>query len=510
MQEENEIIQQRKKKIQEMAKEGIELYAHRYDPEDSAHEIFEKYGASSPDALSREKPSAVMAGRVVSMRRFGKAAFAHVQDGSGKIQVFAARDVLGEETFRLFKRVDIGDFIGVRGTLFVTKTGELTIEIHDLKILTKAVRPMPEKWHGLRDKEIRYRQRYLDLVVNPDVKETFIQRSRAISAIRDFMNRQDFLEVETPMMQPIPGGATARPFKTHHNALGVDLYLRIAPELYLKRLLVGGIERVYEINRNFRNEGMDLEHNPEFTMIEFYMAYADYTDLMRLTEELLTDVVQKTRGSLRITYKGLDIDMTPPYHKVTYHEALSAAFKEKGFSPDLLDNPAGVREVAEKLDIPVQESLAGAKLTNKLFEIMVEPTLIQPTFVLDYPTEVSPLSKRKPGQPDLVERFELFIAGKEIANAFSELNDPEDQRGRFEQQVAERAGGDEEAMFMDHDFLRALEYGMPPAAGEGIGIDRLVMLLTGNESIRDVILFPQMRPETKEPLSREGPSGQEA
>jgi lysyl-tRNA synthetase class 2 len=368
------------------------------------------------------------------------------------------------------------------------------------------VRPLPEKWHGLRDKEIRYRQRYIDLVVNPQVKEAFITRSQIISSIRDFMNRRGFLEVETPMMQPIPGGATARPFRTHHNALGMDLYLRIAPELYLKRLLVGGFERVYEINRSFRNEGMDLEHNPEFTMIEFYMAYADYTDLIPLTEELLNEVAQAARGTLTLEFKETTIDLTPPCKRITYHDALAAALEGKGLSPALLDDADSVRSLLKDLDIPVQENLTLGKLTNKLFETLVEPTLIQPTFVLDYPTEVSPLSKRKPDRPDLVERFELFIAGKEIANAFSELNDPEDQRSRFEQQVAERAGGDEEAMFMDHDFLRALEYGMPPAAGQGIGIDRLVMLLTGNDSIRDVILFPQMRPETKGEFSRGKPS----
>jgi lysyl-tRNA synthetase class 2 len=497
MLEENELIQQRKKKIREMLDEGIELYAHRYDPQDTTQGVHNKYDASSPEALAEEKPKVVLAGRMTSIRRFGKAAFAHIQDGSGKIQIFAARDVLGQELFKLFKRIDIGDFIGVRGSLFFTKTGELTVEMHDLKLLTKAVRPLPEKWHGLKDKEVRYRQRYLDLVVNPQVKEAFILRSRIISAIRDFMDRLGFLEVETPMMQPIPGGATARPFKTHHNALGVDLFLRIAPELYLKRLLVGGFERVYELGRNFRNEGMDLEHNPEFTMVEFYMAYADYTDLIDLTEKLLSEVALKVKGSLTFEFKGYTIDLTPPFQRVTYHEALATALEEKGFSAGALEDPAQIRQAGARLEVPNSNELSRAKLLDKLFEMLVEPNLVQPTFVTDYPTEVSPLSKRKPNQPEVVERFELFVAGKEIANAFSELNDPEDQRERFEQQVSERAGGDDEAMFMDKDFVRALEYGMPPAAGEGIGIDRLAMLLTGNESIRDVILFPQMRPETE-------------
>lgn len=503
MQDDNELIQQRKKKIREMASEGVELYAHRFDPEHSAREILERYGAASPENLSGEKPGAVIAGRIISMRRFGKGAFAHLQDASGKIQVFISMNTLGEEAFSLFRRVDIGDFIGVRGFLFFTRTGELTVEVQDFKLLTKSMRPLPEKWHGLKDKEIRYRQRYLDLVVNPQVKETFILRSRIIASIRDFMNRHEFLEVETPMMQPIPGGAAARPFITHHNALSTDLYLRIAPELYLKRLLVGGFERVYELNRNFRNEGMDLEHNPEFTMIEFYMAYADYTDLIPLTEALLSEVCQKARGTLTLEFKGEVIDLTPPYRKVTYHEALLSALHDKGYPKEILNNAEGILQAAQELGIQDPGKIPRLKLMNKIFETIVEPGMVQPTFVTDYPTEVSPLSKRKPGRPDLVERFELFIGGKEIANAFSELNDPEDQRGRFEQQVMIREGGDEEAMFMDHDYLRALEYGMPPAAGEGIGIDRVVMLLTGNESIRDVILFPQMRPETRSPLSDE-------
>ncbi len=494
-QDENEIIQQRKKKIREMSEEGIPLYAHRYDPEDSAEAILTNYGDASPETLEKEKSSVNVAGRIVAIRRFGKAAFAHIQDGSGKIQIFAAKNVLTAEEFRLFKKVDIGDFIGVRGVLFFTRTGELTIEIRELKLLTKAVRPMPEKWHGLKDKEVRYRQRYLDLIANPEVQKTFVQRSRIIAALREFMNHRGFIEVETPMMQQIPGGATARPFVTHHNALGIDLYLRIAPELYLKRLLVGGFERVFELNRNFRNEGMDLQHNPEFTMIEFYMAYADYTDMMVLTEELLSEITGKVHDSLVLDYKGHQIDMTPPYRRLPYKSALESALQEKGFPPETLQETETARKAAEALEISISPKASRTKILDKLFETLVEEKLVQPTFVIDYPTELSPLSKRKPDNPDEVERFELFIAGQEMANAFSELNDPEDQRGRFEAQVAERKGGDEEAMYMDHDFVRALEYGMPPAAGEGIGIDRFIMLLTGNESIRDVILFPQMRPE---------------
>ncbi len=493
--DDNELIQQRKKKIQEMRAEGMTLYAYRFDPEHTAQQLHEAHGTASAENLAAEKPVVTLAGRVIALRRFGKAAFAHIQDGTGKIQVFAARDILSETDFRLFRRVDIGDFIGVQGPLFRTRTGELSVEIQKLELLTKSLRPLPEKWHGLRDKEIRYRQRYLDLVVNPQVKETFAVRSRIIAALRRFMNERGFLEVETPMMQPIPGGATARPFRTHHNALGVDLFLRIAPELYLKRLLVGGFERVYELNRNFRNEGMDLEHNPEFTMMEFYMAYADYTDLMTLTEELLSQVTRDVRGSLQLEFKGHAIDMTPPYRRIPYMEAITAALADKGFDGKTLQDGAALKKAAEASGVPIDPKASPSKLLDKLFEVLVESQLIQPTFVIDYPTELSPLSKRKGDNPDLVERFELFIAGKEIANAFSELNDPEDQRHRFEQQVAKRDSGDEEAMYMDHDFVRALEYGMPPAAGEGIGVDRLVMLLTGNESIRDVILFPQLRPE---------------
>ncbi|MDX1764709.1 MAG: lysine--tRNA ligase [bacterium] len=493
--DENELIQQRKKKIREMAGDGVVLYAHRYDAENTASEILKTYGKEDAEELASRKVKTRIAGRVVAMRRFGKAAFAHLQDSTGKIQIFAAKNVLSEEQFKLFKRIDIGDFIGVAGRLFFTKTAELTVEVHELTLLTKAVRALPEKWHGLQDKELRYRQRYLDLVANPEVKHAFVQRSRIINAIRDFMNRRGFIEVETPMMQPIPGGATARPFKTHHKALGVDLFLRIAPELYLKRLLVGGFERVYELNRNFRNEGMDLQHNPEFTMIEFYVAYADYTDLMLLTEELLAEVTERVRGTLVVEYKGNAINMQPPYTRIAYTEALEDALKARGYSLEGLDNLDALRKTAAALEIPVQARASRAKILDKLFESLVESKLVQPTFVVDYPTELSPLSKRKPDNLELVERFELFIAGKEIANAFSELNDPEDQRSRFEEQVQARDQGDDEAMFMDHDFVRALEYGMPPAAGEGIGIDRLVMLLTGNESIRDVILFPQMRPE---------------
>jgi lysyl-tRNA synthetase class 2 len=424
------------------------------------------------------------------MRDFGKAAFAHIQDATGKIQVYFKRDVLAER-YRLIKKLDIGDIIGIKGLLFRTKTNELTIEVQDLVLLTKSLRPLPEKWHGLKDIETRYRQRYVDLIVNPEVKETFIKKSIIIKAIRDFLESKGFIEVETPMMQPIPGGATAKPFVTYHNALGVDLYLRIAPELYLKRLLVGGYERVYELNRNFRNEGISTKHNPEFTMLEFYVAYRDYSYLMNFTEELITSVAEKTLGGLKVPYGNTTIDFTPPWPRIPMLDALL----KKGVPEEALRNVEKAKGWAKQHNINIDKNEALGKILDEIFKEMVEPELVQPTFIIDYPVELSPLAKRKPENPSLVERFELFIASREIANAFSELNDPFDQKERFEEQGEAKAQGDEEAHWMDEDFVRALEYGMPPAAGEGIGIDRLVMLLTNSQSIRDVILFPQLKPE---------------
>jgi lysyl-tRNA synthetase class 2 len=414
-----------------------------------------------------------------------------VRDRSGQLQSYVRRDRIGEESFALFKQLDVGDFLGLRGTLFQTRTGEWTLLADGLRLLSKAVRPLPEKFHGLKDPEKRYRQRYLDLVMNPDVRETFIRRSRMIQEIRAFFLERGFLEVETPMMQPIPGGAEATPFKTHHNALGMDLYLRIAPELYLKRLVVGGFERVFEINRNFRNEGVSTQHNPEFTMLEFYQAYATQTDLMDLTERLLACVAEKVTGSATVTYQGQTIRFAGPWRRLGLFDALVDI---GGVDRDVLLDRVRLLEFAAQRKVTITKTGKLGKVITKLFDVLVQPHLSQPTFITGYPAEVSPLSRRSDQNPDLTERFELFIGGREIANGFSELNDPADQRERFLQQAKEREAGDTEAHWMDDDYIEALEYGMPPTAGEGIGIDRLAMLLTDAPSIREVILFPHMKP----------------
>lgn len=494
MEEYNDLIRQRFKKLAELSQMGIEPYDGRFEVTASSSRIHETWSKKTKEDLEKERIEVKSAGRLVAIRSFGKAGFCHIQDGHGRVQLYFQKSKLGEPRYSLFQKLDIGDIIGVEGTLFRTKTNELTIDVEGFKLLAKSLRPLPEKWHGLTDVEMRYRQRYVDLIVNPEVKKVFITRTKIIQTIRSFLNQRGFLEVETPMMQSIPGGAAARPFKTHHNALGMDLYLRIAPELYLKRLLVGGFERVYEINRNFRNEGISTRHNPEFTMLEFYQAYADYRDLIVITEELISTVAKEVLGTTKIEYEGRKISLTPPWKSITFHEAL----REAGVQEETLADPGRARDYAVKLGANLKGGESLGKLLNEIFEALVEPRLIQPTFITEYPTDISPLSKRKPGNPDVVERFELFIAGREIANAFSELNDPVDQKERFLKQVAERAAGDEEAHQMDEDFIRALEYGMPPAAGEGIGIDRLVMLLTNSSSIRDVILFPQMKKEKQD------------
>ncbi len=491
MEDYNELIKQRFKKLAEISGSGIKPYAGKFTVTHSAQKLLEQYGESSKEALEAARTEATVAGRVVAMRSFGKACFTHIQDGSGRIQLYFQKNTLGEDRYALFKKLDIGDFVGASGHLFRTKTNELTLEVEDFTLLSKSLRPLPEKWHGLTDVELRYRQRYVDLIVNPDVKKVFILRTRIIQAIRTFLNARGYLEVETPMMQTIPGGATARPFKTYHNALGMDLFLRIAPELYLKRLLVGGFERVYEINRNFRNEGISTKHNPEFTMLEFYTAYADYRDLITLTEELVGSVAQEVLGKTDVAYEGHNINLTPPWKRMTYMDSL----REAGVPSDVLEHADKAFSYARDLGASLKGGEPHGKVLNEIFEALVEPKLIQPTFITDYPTDISPLSKRCDDNPDFVERFELFIAGREMANAFSELNDPVDQKERFRKQVSEREAGDEEAHQMDEDFIRALEYGMPPAAGEGIGVDRFVMLLTGSSSIRDVILFPQMKKE---------------
>lgn len=493
MEEINELIQERIKKLRNLQDAGIDPYGGAFDVKDKAADIFRDFGGMPKDELEPRQEERTIAGRIVAFRDFGKAAFAHIQDATGKIQVYFKKDVIGED-FRVLKNLDIGDIIGLSGTLFRTKTDELTIEVKTFRLLCKSLRPLPEKWHGLKDTETRYRQRYVDLIVNPQVKELFIKRSRLVRGIRNFFDANGFLEVETPMMHQIPGGAAARPFRTHHNALGIDLYLRIAPELYLKRLLVGGYDKVYEINKNFRNEGISTKHNPEFTMLEFYISYADYNYLMDFTEKLVTHLCMETTGTLRVPY-GDDpdtfIDFTPPWPRLSIQKAM----ENEGVSPDVFKSIDAAKEFALKNNIDIAKKTSLGKILDEIFKEKVEPKLIQPVFITDYPVELSPLAKRKKESPELVERFELFMAGREVANAFSELNDPADQKGRFLEQVEERKMGDEEANQMDEDFVRALEYGMPPAAGEGIGIDRLLMILTNSQSIRDVILFPQLKPE---------------
>jgi lysyl-tRNA synthetase class 2 len=493
MEEINELIQERIKKLERLKDVGIDPYGGPFAVKDRVSEIAKRCGTANKEELEERDEKCTIAGRIVSFRGFGKASFAHIQDATGKIQVYFKKDVLGKN-YDTLKNIDIGDIVGVRGHLFRTKTDELTIQVDSFNLLCKSLRPLPEKWHGLKDIEIRYRQRYLDLIVNPHVRNAFFTRSKVIHAIRKFFDNRGFIEVETPMMHQIPGGATARPFKTHHKALGIDLYLRIAPELYLKRLLVGGYEKVYEINKNFRNEGISTKHNPEFTMLEFYIAYVDYRYLMDFTEELITHLCREVIGDLRIPYgedgKGI-IDFTPPWPRLSMQDAM----EQQGIAPSVFRDIQKAREVAIKNNIDIPDKVTHGKILDEIFKEKVEPQLVQPIFIVDYPVELSPLAKRKQDAPELVERFELFIGTREIANAFSELNDPADQRGRFLKQVEARDMGDEEANFMDEDFIRALEYGMPPAAGEGIGIDRLLMLLTNSPSIRDVILFPQLKPE---------------
>ena len=490
MEEQNDQYLQRLKKSDELKASGIAPYGRRFEATDTALALSEKYAAATKEALESRSVPCRLAGRVVALRRFGKAAFAHIQDGTGRIQVYFKKEQLDAPGVAVFEQMDLGDILGVSGRLFRTKTEELTVQVETLTLLAKSLRPLPEKWHGLTDVEIRYRQRYLDLISNPDVRRVFLQRSRIIAAVREFLNERGFLEVETPMMQPIPGGAAARPFITHHNTLGIDLFLRIAPELYLKRLIVGGLERVYEINRNFRNEGISTVHNPEFTMLEFYQAYADYQDLMAMTEALFGFVAGRVLGGLTFAYQDHTIDLTPPWKRIPFREAIRAIVPDRS----VLENRQKLLDFLAQNKIPAKGNEPMGKLQQALFEARVEPSLIQPTFITDYPTEISPLAKRKESDPELTDRFELFVTGLELANAFSELNDPLDQRRRFEDQVKSRAAGDLEAHQMDEDYLRALEHAMPPTAGEGVGIDRLVMLLTNQTSIRDVIFFPQLRP----------------
>ena len=492
----NQVLVQRRKKADELAELNVDLYANNFKP---THHIAEVLSSASANEIASDieddqniRASFKVAGRILAMRKFGKASFLHIQDDSDRIQIYVKKDAVGEELYAQFKKWDIGDIVGFKGKLFKTKTGELTILADTIKLITKSLRPLPEKWHGLTDIEIRYRQRYVDLIVNPEVRDTFRKRIEIIRLLREFLSNRGFLEVETPMMQAVPGGATAKPFKTHHKALDMDLYLRIAPELYLKRLLVGGFEKVFEINRNFRNEGLSTRHNPEFTMLEFYQAYATYSDLMDLTEEMLSWLTEEVNGSMKVTYQGQVVDLSPPWKRYTIDEAL---IEVGGIDPTILDDPEAVLKLAKDKGIKLEPQAGPGKAKTELFELLVEEKLINPTFVTAYPTEVSPLARRNEQNPQVTDRFELFITGREIANAFSELNDPVDQKKRFEKQIAERGDDEEIHPVLDEDYIRALEYGLPAAAGEGIGIDRLVMLLTDSPSIRDVIIFPHLKAE---------------
>ena len=492
-QDENKLIAQRREKLQQLRDDG-NAFPNDFRRNSMAGELHAEYDEKSDEALEELGLRVTLAGRMMSRRVMGKASFAHLQDMSGRMQLFVQRDSLEEGVYNSqFKKWDIGDIIGAEGVLFKTKTGELSVKVDKLRLLTKALRPLPEKFHGLSDQEMRYRQRYVDLIMNDASREIFRQRTRIVQFIRNYLDNRGFMEVETPMMQVIPGGATARPFATRHNALDMDMFLRIAPELYLKRLVVGGFERVYEINRNFRNEGLSTRHNPEFTMLEFYEAYADYHDLMDLTEAMLRDLCRHVLGSMQIEYQGETYDFASPFQRMSVKESI--LHFNPAVSESQLDDPDQARALAEQLQIPLKESYGLGKVQIEIFEKTVEHRLMNPTFITAYPTEVSPLARRNDEDPFVTDRFEFFVGGREIANGFSELNDAEDQAERFRKQVEEKEAGDDEAMHYDEDYVRALEHGMPPTAGEGIGIDRLVMLLTDSPSIRDVLLFPHMRPE---------------
>jgi lysyl-tRNA synthetase class 2 len=508
----------RQEKLKEIEKLGQAVYPNRFPSKQgetaiSLAEVRARWDKSTGEELEANRVHVVVAGRIMAIRAQGKAGFATLQQEGARLQIYVRLDAVGEQAFALYKLLDLGDHIGVTGYLFRTRTGELTVHVETLTFLSKAMLALPEKYHGLADVELRYRQRYVDLFANLDAREVFVKRARVLRALRTFFDSRGYLEVETPMMQPIAGGAAARPFRTHHNALDMDLYLRIAPELYLKRLVVGGLDRVYEINRNFRNEGVSTQHNPEFTMLEFYQAYANYHDLMDLTEELIKFVATEVNGTTVTEFNGNRIDLGK-WERLTMVEGIIKFWpKEAGPAPmmDCFRSAADIRELVFRLQAadeniahPDHPKVSSGKLIYNIFEAIVEPNLFQPTFIYDYPTAVSPLSKQKPDDADHVERFEIFCGGFELGNAFSELNDPVEQHKRFEQQLAEKARGDDEAHAMDEDYVRALAYGMPPTGGEGIGIDRLVMLLTGSKSIRDVILFPLMRKAASEGPKEQG------
>ncbi len=493
-QDENQIIAERRAKLARLRARGP-AFPNDFVRTQHAGDLQARYGAAERDALAKENVEVALAGRMMLKRVMGRASFATVHDGSGRIQLYVTPDDVGAEAYEAFKHWDLGDIVGVRGVLFKTQKGELSVRCRELRLLVKSLRPLPEKFHGLEDKEVRYRQRYVDLIVNEATRATFVTRSRAIDAMRRFMTGHGFLEVETPMLQVIPGGAAARPFVTHHNALGIDMFLRVAPELFLKRLLVGGFERVFEINRNFRNEGLSPRHNPEFTMMEFYAAYHDYRWLMDFTEALLREVAIAATGSAVLNYQGATIDLSRPFERLTIVEAIRRHAPQYS-DAQLADCAFLHAELARLGSTHAQQAQLGT-LQLALFEAVVESKLVQPTYIVDYPVEVSPLARASDTRPGVTERFELYIAGRETANGFSELNDPEDQAARFLEQVKARQAGDEEAMYYDADYIRALEYGMPPAAGCGVGVDRFIMLLTDAPSVRDVLLFPHMRPEER-------------
>ncbi|MDO9555358.1 MAG: lysine--tRNA ligase [Atribacterota bacterium] len=482
-----EIISNKWKEIEELKREGIDPFGHSFNRTYKIKDLIEENKDLQAGECGKEKVS--IAGRLMALRTHGKAIFANIEDISGRFQIYIKSNKVGEEAFKLFSKIGVGDILGVSGLIFRTRTGEVTVFVEEFSLLCKSVRSLPEKWHGLKDVEVRYRKRYLDLIVNPAVREIFIKRSKVVQSIRNFLDNRGFLEVQTPIMQPIPGGATARPFITHHNTLHMDLYLRIATELYLKRLIVGGLEKVYELGCDFRNEGISTKHNPEFTMLELYEAYGDYHSMMTITEELITYVIKNVLGSLEVEYQGNRINFTPPWKRISMYKAIeevSGINMEKILQKDF-------DKIVKKHGLNIKGNINRGEITNELFEKYVEPTLIQPTFIFDYPLEISPLSKQKKDNPELVERFELFVNSMELANAFTELNDPAEQKRRFEEQVAKRKAGDMESHFMDEDYIEALEYGMPPTGGLGIGIDRLMMLLTNSDSIKEVILFPQLK-----------------
>lgn len=485
LQDLNEILKVKRLKLQELQQNGKDPFKIvKYDVNASTTQIINNFEQMEGQFVS-------IAGRLMSKRGMGKAGFCDVQDRDGKLQIYVKIDEIGAESYEEFKKFDIGDMVGVKGEVFRTHKGEISLKVKEITLLAKALQPLPEKWHGLKDTDLRYRQRYVDLIVNPEVRNTFIVRSKIISAIRSYLDQRGFLEVDTPLLNTIPGGATARPFITHHNTLDIDLYLRIAPELYLKRLIVGGMEKVYEMGRMFRNEGMSPKHNPEFTLMEVYEAYTDYKGMMELTENLISTVAQQVLGTTKIEYQGQEIDLTPPWSKMTMIEAVK---KYTGIDFDQVASDEEARKIANEKKVYIKGNPTKGEILNLMFEEFVEEHLIQPTFIMDYPVEVSPLTKRKPDRPELTERFELFITAREMANAYSELNDPIDQKERFVNQMKKREAGDEEANMMDDDFITSLEYGMPPTGGLGIGVDRLIILLTNSASIRDVLLFPTMKP----------------